>query len=974
MPFILFNRLPSLHEGDAGASNYLLAVQEKAKRSLKLHESAMGTLGSNLIKGSFVVCVAAALTHYWGHLDTAGVALMYVGMVSIGVILGCRSVLCTDDQYPVVLREHDGNRLLKQVLQEKMKEYSRMDGSEKVKQIVFSRTVDAKINEIFDLVFRDFILPWYKHLVPDHRCFCMLLRGEIWRVLRNLKDRCHKIDDVKLLTDHMVRKVQTHFHAARIASGGNGERRPFPLSAFLETPELELNHLRQVSDFLLALLLPSEYALCISVRHLLREILACLVFQPTVDLVTDPDYINQKLIAYLQWLQAENEKHSRTYAYAETWEDFIFVIDTCTDVADLKRMRFNIVSEIMQATTANNLKKSRSSSEDKQHESLSSTKGDLLKARDLSKYIKQLTYAKARCEKQLKMVGCRDYCSFTEDQESLPGRKVFAFSVLMESPVCREYLARFLQGEDAGKSLLSFWQDVENMRLSSKEEWHQLGNEIYQTYIKRPRQGIRLSKGVLKGIEAFIMANQGPEAFLQAQKEVYQMLEERYYHSFLVSDAYHNMVLETDNLHLDLGSYREDEKSPSSGSQPEECVPAVMESSELTVEQCYAQRENQLTRLESRMNDKRSALQALRATPNSDPKMVQVLEKEMQEMQAQCDLLTEQLQRASSWIQALGSWTAAIHSSEIVKDCNPKPMPYFTILVSSPDTNQSGWVITKTIADFHCLRQRLLSMCPELKQITLPSASKPRFRSYNQEYLDKTQPTLQNFLDFVMKEERLNRSEALYSFLSQSPDPLKEDLPALKKNLSFTVLKFFRNLSGPILQDSNEEEDDLYLYDKDLRDDKKDDVAVPLYALADELFELQGVFNLLRRALIAFVQTYYGKPINRQLREWVSWVFSESTLVYLLDTFRESLWPGGQLAPEWPRRSEQEQAAARKQAKTLLLDNLPHILNVVGQQTARKGAAKAFDVFQNVRLNKQLFYDLLEAFLLEFAPELKPHS
>ncbi|XP_037506017.1 sorting nexin-25 [Rhipicephalus sanguineus] len=96
--------------------------------------------------------------------------------------------------------------------------------------------------------------------------------------------------------------------------------------------------------------------------------------------------------------------------------------------------------------------------------------------------------------------------------------------------------------------------------------------------------------------------------------------------------------------------------------------------------------------------------------------------------------------------------------------------------------------------------------------------------------------------------------------------------------------------------------------------------------------------------------------------------------VYMLDVLRESIWPGGQLAPEWPQRSEQEQLAARKQAKSLLLENLPHILDVVGQQNARKGAAKAFDVFQNVRLNKQLFYDLLEAFLLEFAPELKPHS
>ncbi|KAL1434855.1 hypothetical protein MTO96_001740 [Rhipicephalus appendiculatus] len=928
-------------------------------------------MGTYLVKGSFVVCIAAALTHYYGHLETAGVALMYVGMVSLGVVLGCRSVLCTDDQYPVVLREHEGNHLLKQVLQEKMKEYSR-SADDKSKHIVFSRTVDARINEIFDLVFRDFILPWYRHLVPDHRCFCMLLRGEVWRVLRNLKDRCHRIDDVKLLTDQMVRKVQKHFHAARIATGGNGDKRPFPLSPFLETSQLELDHLRQVADFVLALLLPSEYALCISVRHLLREILACLVFQPTVDLITDPDYINQKLIAYLQWLQAENEKHSRTYAYAETWEDFIFVIDTCTDIQDLKRMRFNIVSEIMQATTANNLKKARGISEDKQYEAPSTAKGDLLQSRNLSKYIKQLTYAKARCEKQLRLVGGLDYYSPSEEQESLPGRKVFAFSVLMESPVCREYLGRFLQGEEVGKSLLSFWQDIENMKLSSKDEWHQLGNEIYQTYIKRPRPGIRLSKGVLKGIEAFIMANKGPEAFLQAQKEVYQALEERYYHSFLVSEAYHSMVTEMQHLHLDVGTCREDEQSCPSGSQQEECVP--LESPEPTVEECWAQRKSQLTRLESRLGDKRRALQALQATPNSDPKMVRVLEKEMQEMRAKCDLLTDQLQRAYDWIQGLGKWIVTINGSQIVKDCTPKPVPYFTILVSRPDNDQSGWVVTKTIGDFQCLRQRLLPLCPGLKQVSLPSASKPRFRSYDQAFLDKTQPMLQRFLDFVMNEERLSQSEALYSFLSQSPDPLKEELPVAKKNLSFPLLQFFRNLSGPILQDSNEEDDDLYLYDKDLREDKKDDIAVPLYALADELFELQGVFNLLRRALISFVQTYYGKPINRQLREWVSWVFSEPMQVYMLDLLRESIWPGGQLAPEWPQRSEQEQLAARKQAKSLLLENLPHILDVVGQQNARKGAAKAFDVFQNVRLNKQLFYDLLEAFLLEFAPELKPHS
>ncbi|XP_042145888.1 sorting nexin-25-like [Ixodes scapularis] len=924
-----------------------------------------------VIKGSVAVCLTAALAHYWGHLDSVGVALMYGGMVSLGVLLGCRSVLCSDERFPVVLKAHKGRKLLEQLFQEKLKEHSRLDSAEKTRHVVFSRDVDARLNEILDLCIRDFVLPWYRQLVPDHQCFCMLLRSEMWRVLRNIKERCHKMDDVKLLTDHMVRRLQSHLRAARLASGRSGEKRPFPLSPFLETPEKELGHLRQVSDFLLALLLPSEYALCISVRHLLREILACLVLQPTVEMVADPDYLNQKLVSYLQWLQVENEKHSRTYAYAETWEDFIFVIETCTDVQDLKRMRFNIVSEIMQATTANNLKKARGISEDKQCEPQSTAKGDLLKSRNLSKYIKQLTYAKALCEKQLRLVGGVDWAPATEEQESLPGRKVFAFSVLMESPVCRDYLARFLQGEELGRSLLTFWQDVEEMWLSNKDEWHQRGNEIYQRYIKRPWPGVRLSKGVLRGIEAFIMANKGPEAFRQAQQEVYQAIEERYYHSFLVSEAYHNMILETQRLNLDLGSSREEERETP---QAEERAPLPSGLPHPpTVTECCSLAQERLSRLEARMDEKRRALQALHATLDSDPKMVQTLEKEMESMRGQCDRLAAYIERLQAWIQGLGLWTASIHSSQLVKDSNLKLVPYFAILVSVPDSSRSGWVVTKTIPDFHCLQQRLLPVCPELKQQALPSANKPRFRNYNQPFLDKTQPILQRFLDFVMKEERLNRSDALYSFFSQGPDPLEQDLPAAKKGFPFPLLQFFRNLSGPTLFDSNEEDDDLFFSDRDLREDKKDDVAVPLYALADELFELQGVFNWLRRALISFVQTSYGKTINRQLREWVSWAVSEPVQLHLLEQLRDSLWPGGKLAPAMQPRSEQEQSAARKQAKLLLLANLPDILNVVGQQNARKGAAKAFDILQNVRLNKQLFYDLFGAFLLEFAPELRPH-
>lgn len=43
-----------------------------------------------------------------------------------------------------------------------------------------------------------------------------------------------------------------------------------------------------------------------------------------------------------------------------------------------------------------------------------------------------------------------------------------------------------------------FWCDVDQMMKTSKDEWHQLGNEIYITYIKKPHAGIRLSKQILK--------------------------------------------------------------------------------------------------------------------------------------------------------------------------------------------------------------------------------------------------------------------------------------------------------------------------------------------------------------------------------------------------------------------------------------------------------------------------------------------
>ena len=58
----------------------------------------------------------------------------------------------------------------------------------------------------------------------------------------------------------------------------------------------------------------------------------------------------------------------------------------------------------------------------------------------------------------------------------------------------------------------------------------------------------------------------------------------------------------------------------------------------------------------------------------------------------------------------------------------------------------------------------------------------------------------------------------------------------------------------------------------------------------------------------------------------------------------------------------------RADAREQFLNNIPEVLsNLVGQQSARRGAMKVFETLQDPRLNKQLFYvsdTLLQTFLL----------
>lgn len=63
------------------------------------------------------------------------------------------------------------------------------------------------------------------------------------------------------------------------------------------------------------------------------------VLKPLVELLSDPDYINRMLLAQLEHREQVNEHHKKAYTYAPSYEEFIKLISTSSDIDFLKQLR-----------------------------------------------------------------------------------------------------------------------------------------------------------------------------------------------------------------------------------------------------------------------------------------------------------------------------------------------------------------------------------------------------------------------------------------------------------------------------------------------------------------------------------------------------------------------------------------------------------------------------------------------------------
>ncbi|XP_043250789.1 sorting nexin-25 isoform X2 [Colletes gigas] len=837
--------------------------------------------------------------------------------------------------------------------------------------LVFTRMVDGALQNLLDLIFQDFIGLWLDELAFNSEQILNNMKQDLWGAIQSLHVRLSKVDHTKLVVCSIVNKITFHFEKIRIAQAASseGEDPVFILSAHLMSPTSELDYLRKVSELYILFLLPRCYSLA-PMKYLLREIIACKILKPAIDLITDPDYINQKILSYIDQQQLTEAMHRKTYEYAESFEDFIRMIKSSKDIEVLKHIRYNIVTEIMQATTIQNVKRAQGLDPDNNVFG----KSDVIQARKLKRYISQLTYAKNTCECHMQTLGWNGYpvqASDIPDSAVIAEEKILPLQYILDNVIGRRYLSQFLE-QVASQDLIGYWAAVQELRNTDKFNWHQLGAEIFYTYITSPTAEIKVDRAIRKKMESFLLGDIGPNVFYEVQDSVVKTLEEKYYPSFVVSEQYKNMQQALLNESTD--DLIED-RHMGNGTLSENVSLLVGEHSN------YAR--CKLDQLQEKLNNKTQALQALKSSLKPESKVLNFLAKEVEWLQSEKRQLEAHLTHTEMWAEHLGHWRAEVQSAE-VPDNGESPQFVLVVHMKQDEGNSdsicSGWVVLRKLQDFQDLHRKLRQLCPNIKNLDLPSQPLKFFGKSDKNTLDKDKIQIQKYLNFVLEDENLNQSEALYTFLSPSSEHLKHAPPSPKKSRFSLSTLFKTSTNSSELRDKDDEEDYSLLLDdtdngRSVTDGylsvNKDAIAEPLYTLLGEIFDLRGVFRWLRRSLITFVQITYGRTINRQIRDTIAWVFSEPILHYYIQLFTKSWWPNGHLVYETTLRTDEEKLKTRGEARRQFLNNVPEVLtNLVGAQSAQRGAIKVFDSLQNTNLNKQLFYDIFEVVMYEVFPEL----
>lgn len=572
-----------------------------------------------------------------------------------------------------------------------------------------------------------------------------ILKEDLWIATQKFIERLRKIDAAKIIAVDCVSKVTNHLERIRLMK--EHDELSFKSSTYLASDEKEIEFLKKISEIVVILLLPRGYSI-VPLKNLLCEIIAYKVFYSTIKIVTNPDYVNSKIVEGIQTKLASIAFSKRSFEYASSFKDFIKIIENSQSIDELLQMRSSIINDLMVATTTQNLQRAKGIDIETGSSTLKRT--DINAALKLKKFIQQLSYAKNQCEAALEKLGWIGNCSNDLN---------LSLQDILSTIIGRRYFTVFLESLNAG-DLVGFYTSVEELKTAQKSNIHQIGAEIFYAFI-RPNFEIKLDKQEQKKIEGFLLGDDSNyEVFFDIQKTVLNLLQEKYYQPFVMSEEYKKMkgsIATEDVSNISSTSFIRTNFDASCEEEQDDFDSEM----ELTNHSTYAK--NKLEQLQERLKTKKNALEALKSSLKPDSQVLSILEKDIENLKTEKRQLESHLLRTESWSANLGKWRAQVESVDIPDN---KDTPEFLIVVQAEEMPReakedenfeqdenisSGWVVLRTLDDFHELHKKLRPLCAELRSLDLPSNNSfiLFFGKNDKASLEKAKMQIQRYLNVI---------------------------------------------------------------------------------------------------------------------------------------------------------------------------------------------------------------------------------
>ncbi|KAF8767764.1 Sorting nexin-13 like protein [Argiope bruennichi] len=218
-----------------------------------------------------------------------------------------------------------------------------------------SSIIDDPLQEVLHYAFRDYISTWYRS-ISNNEDFLFSLKDLVRKVIIAFSGRFKEVEWVHFLTTKLVDDFASHLRLFRQAQSKlKASQKKDPASTInllslffnLETAmeddlsrslvstnkKYELEYLQELCEVIMYIVLPSEDFQNLISRLILREIILNAAVLPVINLVSDPDYINQLIV----WLCKET---------VVTSDGFLLVIRCTDNISELQAVQEMVNHEI----------------------------------------------------------------------------------------------------------------------------------------------------------------------------------------------------------------------------------------------------------------------------------------------------------------------------------------------------------------------------------------------------------------------------------------------------------------------------------------------------------------------------------------------------------------------------------------------------------------------------------------------------